>query len=259
MTKKAYAKVNIFLKISGKRGNYHEFISRFMRVENLYDELSFFPKSSAEFTLDGDFNCEISQNTIYKAYLALLKHTSSKVLEEFMQKNGLKVVKNIPSFAGLGGGSSDAATFLHMCNESLKLNLTLDELAKIGLSVGADVPFFIYNFKSANVSGIGDVVEEFNEEPISIETITPQIEISTPAVYKEYRENFYSPISQEVKDKFQNMSSLHVVQNYGIEEANDLFLPAKKLYPQLNKYVKGGWFFSGSGSSFFRLSEVSHG
>ncbi|MDT8339817.1 MAG: 4-(cytidine 5'-diphospho)-2-C-methyl-D-erythritol kinase, partial [Sulfurimonas sp.] len=71
---KAYAKVNIFLKIIGKRGNYHEIISRFMRVDSLYDELSFAPKQkSGEFEIVGEFSCDTKQNTIYKAYRALLE------------------------------------------------------------------------------------------------------------------------------------------------------------------------------------------
>ena len=68
---RAYAKVNIFLKITGTRGDYHEIVSRFMRVDSLYDELCFVPKDTQEFEILGDFECETQQNTIYKAYMAL--------------------------------------------------------------------------------------------------------------------------------------------------------------------------------------------
>lgn len=58
---KAYAKVNIFLKIVGTRGNYHELVSRFMIVSSLFDTLSFVPKKSKEaFELVGDFNCALA-------------------------------------------------------------------------------------------------------------------------------------------------------------------------------------------------------
>ena len=71
MIYKAYAKVNIFLKIVGTRGDYHELVSRFIRVENLYDELKFSDKKEdCEFELVGDFGCDLKSNTIFKAYKA---------------------------------------------------------------------------------------------------------------------------------------------------------------------------------------------
>lgn len=142
---KAYAKVNIFLKITGMRGDYHEIVSRFMRVDSLYDELSFVAKQEDEgFKIIGEFSCTTEQNTIYKAYLALLKildKESADLLKNLMSRYGVKVDKRIPAFAGLGGGSSDGATFLKMCNEVLHLGLSQNELAAAGVKVGADVPF----------------------------------------------------------------------------------------------------------------------
>ena len=137
-TYKAYAKVNIFLKVTGKRDNYHEIISRFMRVDNLYDELSFVKKDKKDFKIIGNFSCSLEQNTIYKAYLAMQESINSDSLEKLMQTYAIKVKKNIPAFAGLGGGSSDAATYLKMCNEVLHLGLSLNELASIGLKIGAE-------------------------------------------------------------------------------------------------------------------------
>ncbi len=252
MKRRAFAKVNIFLKITGTRGAYHTIASRFMRVDTLHDTLYFIPNRSGKFLIEGDFACETFQNTIYKAYKALLEATKSEELEAFFYKNGVGVEKRIPAFAGLGGGSSDAATFLHMCNETLGLGLSVEELVKIGLEVGADVPFFLYGYKSANVKGVGEIVEEFDEDPLAIETFTPQIEISTPAVYKEYRKNFFAPITKEEERTWLTLSSKEVLQTKEPLEANDLFAPALKLYGELEKSRKKGWFFSGSGSSFFR-------
>ncbi len=253
MTHKAFAKVNIFLKINGTRNQYHTLVSRFMRVESLYDELEFVPNRSGEFLIEGDFGCLTRQNTIYKAYKALVDKTKSDALVAFFKDNGVGVEKRIPAFAGLGGGSSDAATFLHMCNEKLSLGLGREELVEVGLQVGADVPFFLYNYKSANVTGIGEVVEKFDEEVLDIETFTPKIEISTPAVYKEYRTNFFAPVSREEQKRWLALSSKDVLRQYDALQANDLFAPALKLYPELERYAKEGWFFSGSGSSFFRV------
>jgi len=252
---KAYAKVNIFLKITGKRGDYHEIISRFVRVNSLYDELYFEKKEHNDFEIRGDFSCSVEQNTIYKAYQALLKATNSQKLQELMQTYAICVTKNIPAFAGLGGGSSDAATYLHMCNEILQLKLTPKELADIGLKVGADVPFFIYNYQSANVSGIGEIVEPFEEAPLHIITYTPKIEISTPKVYQTYSQYFYNPITQQEIQKLKTTPSKEILKQYSLYQANDLLQPALKVYPQLKNYIKDGYYFSGSGSSFFTIKE----
>jgi len=255
---KAYAKVNIFLKITGLRGDYHEIISRFMRVESLYDELSFVEKKSDEFKIIGDFSCTTEQNTIYKAYMALLNYlseSSAESLKKLMQKYALHVDKNIPAFAGLGGGSSDAATYLKMCNEVLHLGLSDNELASVGVKVGADVPFFVYGFDSANVSGIGEFVEEFKEPLLDFEVFTPKIEISTPKVYGIYRENFYAPVEESEINKLKHMRSSEVMKTIGAYEANDLFKPALQEYIGLKNNYRDGYYFSGSGSSFFRVKD----
>lgn len=254
---RAYAKVNIFLKITGIRAGYHEITSRFVKVPSLYDELSFVSKEDStmkqeSFLIMGNFSCDVYQNTIYKAYFALKKATQSKALEQLMKTHGIKVNKNIPAFAGLGGGSSDAAAYLKMCNEVLQLGLSLDELATIGLEVGADVPFFIYDYTSANVSGIGEEVSFFEEDVIDFDIFTPNIQISTPKVYSRYRSDFYDPLSDEKRMNLEVMSSLNVLDSMDAFEANDLFAPALKEYPTLQKYVQDGWHFSGSGSSFFK-------
>ncbi|WP_373036483.1 4-(cytidine 5'-diphospho)-2-C-methyl-D-erythritol kinase [Sulfurimonas sp.] len=250
---RAYAKVNIFLKITGKRDNYHEIISRFMRVDSLYDELSFVKKSKEDFEIIGDFSCNTKQNTIYKAYVALREAVDSDSLDKLMSTYAVEVKKNIPAFAGLGGGSSDAATYLKMCNEVLHLGLSQNELAKIGIKIGADVPFFIYGYNSANVSGIGEIVEEFKEDILEFEVYTPKVEISTPKVYVSYRENFYAPIDGFETQKLKKKTSLEVLNTMSADEANDLFKPALQEYSELKEYYKHGYYFSGSGSSFFRL------
>jgi 4-diphosphocytidyl-2-C-methyl-D-erythritol kinase len=250
---KAYAKVNIFLKITGIRGEYHTITSRFMRVNHLFDTLWFEPKTTPEFEIRGNFDCEVHSNTIYKAYKHLQSATCSDKLSTFFENHAVCVEKNIPSFAGLGGGSSDAATFLKMCNEELELGLSIEKLAEIGEHVGADVPFFIYGYESANVRGIGEIVEPFNEPLINFEVTTPELQISTPAVYRYYRNHRYAPISAEEATRLEATSSLEILASVNSKEANDLYTAALGCYPQLLE--KEGWFFSGSGSSFFRIKE----
>jgi 4-diphosphocytidyl-2-C-methyl-D-erythritol kinase len=230
-----------------------------MRIDSLYDELSFVAKDeNGDFKIIGDFSCSTEQNTIYKAYKALLEfldENSALLLKNLMGKYAVRVTKNIPAFAGLGGGSSDAATYLHMCNEVLHLGLSLNELSLIGIKVGADVPFFIYGYDSANVSGIGEIVQEFKEDLLELEIFTPKIEISTPKVYSSYRENFYSPIDGFKAEDLKKTPSLEIVTKMSADEANDLFKPALHEYKDLKNYYKQGYYFSGSGSSFFRVKE----
>lgn len=253
----AFAKVNIFLKITGKRGDYHTISSRFMRVNTLYDTLWFEEKEAGDFELRGDFTCSVNENTLYKAYKALLQSTQSKELLAWMQTHALCVDKKIPTFAGLGGGSSDAATYLHMCNDTLALGLTHNELAGIGATVGADVPFFVYGYESANVSGVGEIVQPFNEPLLEFEIKSPNIQISTPAVYNYYRQHLYSPISPQEAADLEATPSLDILAHMDPKEANDLYLSALGCYSELSEH--DGWFFSGSGSSFFRLKENTNG
>ena len=254
MTKKSYAKVNIFLKIVGKRNGYHELVSRFVRVHSLYDTMSFLDGEFTKFTLEGNFGCETKSNTIYKAYLKLCE-ISPKV-EEFFKTTKVVVDKNIPEFAGLGGGSSNCATFINMVNETCKLGLSKDKLSKIGESIGADVPFFIYEYDSANVTGIGEIVKEFKEEILDIVTFTPTIECNTGKIFTAFRDKFYKEISFEVAQKLLNMKSIDILKTLTIKSANDLYEPALENYPELtpkNFNLPSNSFFSGSGSSFFYI------
>ena len=253
MSEKSYAKVNIFLKISDKREEYHELVSRFVRVHSLFDTISFVKSSRKAFCIVGNFGCKMETNTVYKAYKLLEKYDGVK---EFFENHSVEIEKNIPEFAGLGGGSSNAATFLIMANKYCELNLSKDELCEIAVNIGADVPFFVYEYDSANVTGIGEIVEKFDEEMLNIDTITPKIKCNTGEIFKVFREIFYKQISKEEANRLLKMKSTEILNNLNIKEANDLYEPALSLYPQLNDYAKKDWFFSGSGSSFFKVNNV---
>ena len=254
MNKKSYAKVNIFLKIAGRRDNYHELVSRFVRVKNLYDEIKFEKCNCDKFTLIGNFGCETKNNTIYKAYIKL--YSLFKNVEEYFKYHKVIVKKTIPEFAGLGGGSSNCATFMIMVNKVCKLGLSKDELSKIGTTIGADVPFFIYEYDSANVTGIGEIVEKFDEDSLDIEVFTPDIKCDTGAIFKSFRDKFYKEIKDDEATKLLNMKSIDILDILSIEDANDLYLPAVNCEPKLsiqNSKFKIKHYFSGSGSSFFKV------
>ncbi len=253
MREKSHAKVNIFLKMLGTRGDYHTLTSRFMRVDALYDTLTFQKKVKADdsFTLIGDFGCSIEKNTIYKAF-SLLSY-ASPAIKNFFYEHKVLVEKNIPEFAGLGGGSSNAAAFLRLSNRLLNLKHSPETLASIGAKIGADVPFFVYDYSSANVSGIGEIVEPFEEEILPIETFTPEILCDTAKVYQQFRANYIKDIDTTKAKTLAVESSENLLERYDALFLNDLFAPALDIYPDLNAYHDNN-FFSGSGSTFFRIN-----
>ena len=252
MTRKSHAKVNIFLKITGKRDNYHTIASRFVKVQSLFDTVSFRIKECKQFTLKGDFGCNTTQNTIYKAYLQLCEISND--VEGFFKNYEVFVEKNIPEFAGLGGGSSNCATFILMVNDVCNLKLSKEKMATIGLSIGADVPFFIYEYNSANVTGIGEIVLPFEEDFLNLEITTPNIKCNTGEIFNCFRQKYYKLTNNETAQSLLSMKSKDIIKTLSINEANDLFKPAVYINSELSQYGQDS-FFSGSGSSFFKVVE----
>ncbi len=250
---KAYAKVNIFLKITGHKDGFHTLLSRFMRVDNLYDTISFIPQKCDSFTIEGCGDIELKSNTIYKAFIALNNFTRDLDILDFFYHHKVVVDKTIPAQAGLGGGSSDGASFMKLVNKACNLNLDTDTLAKIGSQIGADFPFFIYNYSSANVSGFGEIVDRFDEQPLKLEIFTPPIGCDTTIVYKTFKKNLFDSIKLSSFINWDKIRSDEILKLIDPIELNDLYKSALIEYPNLKKYQKDGWFFSGSGSSFFRV------
>ena len=249
MKKKSYAKVNIFLKIVGRRDNYHLLASRFVMIKDLFDIVEFQKGIFDKFIIEGQFGCSIEQNTIFKAYKELCKISSD--VEKFFKNYKVVVEKNIPYFAGLGGGSSNAATFILMVNRYCNLKLSKDTMAKIGLKIGADVPFFIYEYNSANVSGVGEVVKQFDEDELNLTITTPKVVCDTSRIFTLFREKYYKEASFDEVEKLFSMKSKDILKSYSKEYLNDLYLPATVLNKEL--VLPQNSFFSGSGSSFFIL------
>ncbi|EHL90915.1 4-(cytidine 5'-diphospho)-2-C-methyl-D-erythritol kinase [Campylobacter sp. 10_1_50] len=245
---KSFAKINVFLKVVGTRGNYHEILSRFVLCEQLFDEIYF--ERSNSFTIECD-NKEIKENIIQKAIDELKKAGFSNELDEFFSSHKIIISKQIPIGAGLGGGSSNAATFLLMVNDELNLNIKRENLIQIASKIGADVAFFVSGYRAANVSGIGEIIEEFDDEVPNLNIFTPNVFCSTPMVYQEFRSNFLQYIDVNAAKKMQNLKSKELLEIYKNEELNDLFAPCFKLYPQMNEFKDK--FLSGSGSSVFSV------
>ncbi|NPA29495.1 MAG: 4-(cytidine 5'-diphospho)-2-C-methyl-D-erythritol kinase [Epsilonproteobacteria bacterium] len=254
MTYYAPAKVNIFLKITGRRGDYHTLRSRFVRLKEPVDTIHFIPSRSTGRTFRWRASAPLPEtNTLTRAYELLLEVNREKV-ERFFDTHTLFLDKAIPTGAGLGGGSSDAATFLKACNEEIGLKLSTKKLAAIGEKIGADVPFFIYDYPSANVEGIGEIIHPFDEEPPALSLVTPPVHCDTAKVYGYYRTHLLSRARPDAGKKWLQTPSRELLATLSPEEANDLYLPAKVLYPELAPPKAGTWFLSGSGSTFFQVA-----
>ncbi len=244
------AKLNVFLKIIGTRGDYHELISRFIRYDELYDTITFVPGSFERFTIEG-VDIPRERNILYKAFVELNRYTENPKIIDFFYHHKVVIEKRIPMGAGLGGGSSNAAGFIKLLNKILNLRLSQEEMAKIGARLGADVPFFIYGYKSANVSGIGEVIEPFEDEIPPLELKLLPIHCDTAKVYGRYREKFMEGFEIGLAKRLMKQTSREILDTIAPTKANDLYLPAIDLCPDLGRY-KDEYFLSGSGSTLFR-------
>ncbi|PAF53308.1 4-(cytidine 5'-diphospho)-2-C-methyl-D-erythritol kinase [Helicobacter sp. 13S00482-2] len=252
-----FPKINIFLKLTGVQGSYHTISSRFMLVfGDLKDVIEI--KPSEKFSLKGDFNCEMQDNLIYRSIAELKKFLEHKKIKSSMLEClNIEVEKKIPKGAGLGGGSADAGMCLVKINELFHLGLTQKQLHYIGMKIGSDVGFFVSGYSGANVSGIGEMIQKYEEETCVFEIFTPNIFCDTKKVYSQYDKNI--PLQEyDFAKTLQSSSTKQILSLYQREQLNDLFLPAINLYPELNEIQKNlgkDWYFSGSGSSFFRLKD----
>lgn len=172
------AKVNLYLRVLRKREDGYHDIATLMQGISLYDEMIFSPVDHGiTVSCPGSTLPENENNIVYRAADALLSRSS--------HSPGIHITikKRIPVAAGLGGGSSNAATALLTINDILGFHYTTEDLMKIGTKLGADVPFFIFR-KTAWAFGIGDRLQAAeNIPPLWFVLINPGFEISTKMVY----------------------------------------------------------------------------
>ncbi len=174
------AKLNLYLKIISKREDgYHNLNSLIQKI-SIFDviKISFNTKNK----LINFINYDIDENN----------NTIKKAIELFILKTGINfnyeifIQKNIPIEAGLGGGSSNAATILTFLNNYFKTGLTMDDLINIGRNIGADVPLFLYPSSLLLMYGIGDKIKSvkyFKSDYNWFVLIKPDKSLSTKKVY----------------------------------------------------------------------------
>ena len=173
----------------------------------------------------------------------------------------IRLEKNIPVSAGLGGGSTNAAVTLLALNELCKTGLTSASLAEIGLSIGADVPVCLFG-ETARVQGIGEKIQPFVfPYKFGVVLVNPGVPISTAKVFSRFNSGFSEFMSADT------LNELSAMQNFRPFTAlrNDLELPATQLCPEISRVLAAlrseadciGSGLSGSGPTCFGLFQTS--
>ena len=171
------AKLNLFLYITGRRDNgYHELQTLFQFLDH-GDELAITANTSGEITLSPEIpGVPLQDNLIWKAAKALQ-------LKSGCQHGAhIELNKILPMGGGIGGGSSNAATTLVALNFLWQTNLSDDELAEIGLKLGADVPVFTRGF-AAFAEGVGEVLTKAEPEEKWYLVVRPDVSIATVDIF----------------------------------------------------------------------------
>ena len=174
---RAPAKLNLMLHITGRRDDGYHLLETVFQFIDLVDHI--------EFSANHEGSIErLPGNSSVAAADDILLTTATLLQSRFEVDKGVSIGidKRIPVGGGLGGGSSDAATCLLALNRLWDLDLSLDQLAGIGLELGADVPVFVYG-RAAWASGIGEVLQPIElEEPIYL-VIDPKVAVSTAQIF----------------------------------------------------------------------------
>lgn len=176
ITKKAHAKLNLSLDVTGKRENGYHDIKTLMVMTDLYDEMKF--SKSDKLEILGDFDFDMKENFIYKAYLALRDYVAKDLPFK------VEIEKNIPMAGGLAGGTSNGAGTFYALNDLYDLKIPKKDLINLSSSLGADFTYMMTGGTKL-ASGIGEILEEVS--PIELDkvlVVNPGYGVSTKEVYE---------------------------------------------------------------------------
>ena len=213
MIVKAPAKINLYLEIINKRADGYHNIESVMHTVSLFDILEFtkIRDNKIELICDNADLFDTKKNLVYKA--------AEKVKEKYKINFGVKIklTKNIPMGAGLGGGSSDAAATILALNKIWDINDDIKNLELLGATLGADVPFFMTG-GTAKISGIGDIVEKINTNfSGTFVLVKPNFGVSTPYAYSKVK----FPLTNT--HKISKITTILEKEAFDFESAKDLF------------------------------------
>lgn len=242
------AKVNLFLNIVGKRPDGYHAIATLIQAIDLCDQLIITPSSVDRLTCS-DLSLPMDPtNLVFRALDLFRTRTGHQ------GKYAIHLDKRIPMQAGLGGGSSNAATVLWGVNKLSGLDMTDAQLAQWGAEIGSDIPFF-FSSGTAYCTGRGEVIRDLPcRSPGKLHLIKPLEGLATVAVYKALDLCKCSKSDPE--------QSLDCYLNGSLELHNDLEEPAFRQMPSLlqlkQQLMQQGFsdvLMSGSGTALFCLGE----
>jgi len=247
------AKVNLFLQVIGRREDgYHELATLMQKVD-LYDRISFFTGGKG-------IQIECPDGTLPVDESNLAHRAADSIFSYVSERQGIRIVieKKIPIAAGLGGGSSNAATVLTALNDLFSYGLRTGELMELGEKIGADVPFFIFS-NTAWAFGKGErLVRVGPLPPMYLVLINPGIQVSTRDVYAGL--NMKSKIKLTKEGLQFNILKFISLQDIACGLRNDLERVTISLHPiiaelksSLLRYGALGSLMSGSGSTVFGI------
>lgn len=254
ITEKAYAKINLGLYVGPVRHDgYHE-VKTIMVPIDIYDELSFTEIESGIVLIDNT-SYLVEDNLAYKA--------AKLFINKYKIEQGVRIVlkKKIPSEAGLGGGSSDAAAVLRGLNRLFGVGANDQELATLASELGSDVPYMVYS-KLCKCEGRGEIAtllpDKYPNYKICI--IKPPYGLSTKKVYDEYVFERGQTHNQDFEDLYNSFINEDIA-GIGENLFNDLEKPACVLCPQLKELIdkikEMGFIcgMCGSGTAIFAMCE----
>lgn len=254
ITKNAYAKINLALDVLRRRPDGYHDVKMVMQTVDICDTLTFTAKEDAEIVLKID-NSELSagkDNLICRA--------AERLFAESGVNKGVEILltKRIPIAAGMAGGSTDAAATLHGLNELFELGYSLEELQKIGVELGADIPYCLMG-GTALSEGIGEVLTRLPSPPqCSLVVAKPDINVSTKFVYENLHAEklTYHPDIDGMIEAVRTGSLNRVADKLG----NVLETVTVKEYPvidEIKEFMKGegaeNALMSGSGPTVFGI------
>jgi 4-diphosphocytidyl-2-C-methyl-D-erythritol kinase len=250
---KAYAKINIGLRIIGKRGDgYHDIETIFHRV-NPYDEIILEPSSEVTLACTHPDLPTDERNLCIQAAQLLIKYTGEK------RGVHISLTKNIPVGAGLGGGSTDAAATLIGLKKLWNLNIDNSDLNNFALQLGSDVPYFLKD-GTAHARGRGEILDYF-ELPLTywILIVYPDIHISTTWAYEQIKETHeHRPPASSGSLREAVIAHINAPQELAKFIFNDfepVILHQNEImrFCKISLYAAGAKFaqMSGSGSAFY--------
>jgi 4-diphosphocytidyl-2-C-methyl-D-erythritol kinase len=244
------AKVNLILKVLRHREDGYHDIASLMQKVSLADEMQFAPiRDGIEISCPGSDLPTDEGNLVVRAARALFAEAG------FAGGVRITLRKRIPTAAGLGGGSSNAATTLTVLNDLFRFGFDRERLIRIGARLGADVPFFIYG-STAWAFGIGDLLEPAVIPEMCLVLVNPGFEVPTKWVYQ----SLNLPLTKTPL-KY-SIPSFSGIRDLASALSNDLEKVTVARYPVLEE-LKGfllrqgaiGSLMSGSGPTVFGLFE----